>query len=362
MGYIDAFKTAIFIFPILTFFFTFPFILNQYHKYGSISKMRSLIIYSFILYLLIIYFLVILPLPNIKDVTKSIGYNLVPFSFISDIVKESSFVLTDPSTYLKVLFEPCIYTVVFNILMFVPFGIYLRYYFKCSFKKTVFCSFLLSLFFELTQASGLYFIYPYAYRLFDVDDLIINTFGGLLGYCISGLFIKYLPSREEIDLKAVENGREVSGFKRLTVFFLDMFIFLIFYMFMSMIDNSFLLWYFVYFALIPIINNGKTIGSGFLKVRLVYKNKYSGTILRCIFLPLYYFVLPYLFMELVLFLNDYLNLKTFEIILLDGGMVILILIFYLSNVITILRKKKIFYDNIFKVNYVSLFKDDNVSQ
>ncbi|UPU40245.1 hypothetical protein MX850_02280 [Erysipelothrix sp. Poltava] len=36
--------------------------------------------------------------------------------------------------------------------MTVPFGIYLRYYFNCDLKKTVILSFILSLFFEPTQA------------------------------------------------------------------------------------------------------------------------------------------------------------------------------------------------------------------
>ncbi|MGE9575057.1 VanZ family protein, partial [Escherichia coli] len=59
----------------------------------------------------------------------------------------------------------------FNVLLLIPFGIYLRYYFRLSFMKTMIASFCLSLFFELTQLSGLYFIYPRPYRLFDVNDL-----------------------------------------------------------------------------------------------------------------------------------------------------------------------------------------------
>ena len=35
--------------------------------------------------------------------------------FISDLMKESSFVLRDPHTYLKALTEPCCYTVIFYI-------------------------------------------------------------------------------------------------------------------------------------------------------------------------------------------------------------------------------------------------------
>ena len=87
MSYLYALKMGILVFPILALIFTFPFILNQYHKYGSISRLRVLIIYSFILYMICIYFLVILPLPNRDDVTHSAGINLCPLAFIGDFFK-----------------------------------------------------------------------------------------------------------------------------------------------------------------------------------------------------------------------------------------------------------------------------------
>ena len=120
MSYITAIKTAIFIFPLIAFIFTAPFILHQYHKYGSINKFRTFIIYSFILYMLTIYFLVILPLPSKGEVVYQENMiHLTPFNFISDFYQETSLVITDPSTYLKALKEPCFYTVVFNIIMFI---------------------------------------------------------------------------------------------------------------------------------------------------------------------------------------------------------------------------------------------------
>ena len=176
MGYGEAIKTAIFLFPFIALFFTVPFMLHQYHKYGSIDKWRVVIIYSFILYLLVIYFLVILPLPKREDVLNNTNMiRLQPFAFVVDFMKESSFVWNDASTYLKAMTESCFYVPAFNILMTIPFGIYLRYYFQCSFKKTLLYSFCLSLFFEITQVTGLYFIYPKPYRLFDLDDLFLNT-------------------------------------------------------------------------------------------------------------------------------------------------------------------------------------------
>lgn len=39
------------------FVFTIPYILVNYHKYGSLLSIRILIVYSFILYLICVYFL-----------------------------------------------------------------------------------------------------------------------------------------------------------------------------------------------------------------------------------------------------------------------------------------------------------------
>ena len=142
MDYVFSIKTSIMFFPIIACLFTIPYILKQYHKYGSINKLRTLIVYSFILYMMTIYFLVILPLPDISEVVNNkFEYNLIPFSFINDIIKETSFNIMIPSTYLKALTEHCIYVVIFNILMTVPFGMYLRYYYKCSLDKIVLMSF-----------------------------------------------------------------------------------------------------------------------------------------------------------------------------------------------------------------------------
>ena len=62
MDYVFSIKTSIMFFPIIACLFTIPYILKQYHKYGSINKLRTLIVYSFILYIMTIYFLVILTL------------------------------------------------------------------------------------------------------------------------------------------------------------------------------------------------------------------------------------------------------------------------------------------------------------
>ena len=65
--------------------------------------------------------------------------------------------------------------------MTIPFGAYLRYYWKMDMKKIALLSFALTLFIEVGQLTGLFFIYPGSYRLCDVDDLMCNTLGGVIG-------------------------------------------------------------------------------------------------------------------------------------------------------------------------------------
>lgn len=354
MTYIESIKTAVFIFPFVSFLFTIPFILHQYHKYGSINAFRVLIVYSFILYMMCIYFLVILPLPEKSTVTAKMGemMNLRPFAFVNDIIRESSFVLNNPNTYLKSLMEPCIYTVLLNIVMTVPFGMYLRYYFECSFKKTVLLSFGLSLFFELTQLSGLYFIYPGPYRLFDVDDLIMNTLGGVLGYSLMGFGRNILPSRREIDRESLRDGTKVSSLRRFTAFALDVFIYGAISVFFRH-DNSYKIVFIIYFIVIPPMLNDQTLGEKFLNIKLDYhKYKIPTAVLRVLFIYTYYFGLPTLGLTIAKmsivefgleFASGYIYLAAY----------FLILLFWFVNFLSLLINKRMFYDDIFKVNFES---------
>ena len=88
MNYIISIKTAILVFPFIALLFSIPFILHQYHKYGSINPFRVLIVYSFILYMITIFFLVILPLPERNEVVyKPNMIKLIPFGFVNDLIK-----------------------------------------------------------------------------------------------------------------------------------------------------------------------------------------------------------------------------------------------------------------------------------
>lgn len=222
-AYLIPLKTAIFTFIVLANVIALPLLFWEYHKKGALTFFKGFMIYSFIFYLLTAFFMTLLPLPTKESVAAltSPYTQLIPFMFIQDIIRESVFRLGDTSTYFPALTQGVILQVVFNVFLTLPFGIYLRYYFKKSFKQVLFYTFLMSLFYEVTQITGVYGIYPRPYRLFDVDDLFLNTCGGLIGYAITPAIVFLFPSREKIDEKVVLSAARVPFLRRVFAYLID---------------------------------------------------------------------------------------------------------------------------------------------
>ena len=363
MNYLSIIKIALITFPFIAFLITLPYVLKEYHKYGSVYWYRALIIYSFILYLLTAYFLVILPLPSREEVMAltTPTTQLIPFNFITDFINNSGFVLNDFSTYITTLKSSQFIVPVFNIILTIPFGAYLHYYFKFSFKRTVLWSFLLSLFFELTQVTGLYFIYPRGYRLFDVDDLILNTFGGFVGYFVGSLLLKFLPDREEIDDTAKALGRKVSIIRRSLAYCLDWFIATIIFVIINAIFNfstnfsHYLIFMGVYFILLPYFFKGQTLGCKFLKIKIVStkseKLSLLQMILRTALFYLGYVGLPIILLIICSNIISYLG----DTILVYSVLLVLLFIFiyYVICFFKLAVSKKIFYERWSKTRMVS---------
>ena len=124
------------IFPMIAIVATVPFMIGQYQKYGSVSPYRYVVVFSFILYGLMCYFLVILPLPDPKAVYNPAGYNLQLFSYLPEIAQQYDFSSTSGILYFlknAMVLEP-----VLNVIMLIPFGIYLRYYLHRLFIRSFF--------------------------------------------------------------------------------------------------------------------------------------------------------------------------------------------------------------------------------
>lgn len=360
--YMIPIGTAFLVFPLIAIVFTIPYIIYQYRKFGSILFSKTAIVYSFILYLLVAYFLVILPLPPIDEVAKltTPTVQLVPFTFVTDFLEKSGFVWNQISTYWTAITSSSFYNVIFNIFLTVPFAIYLRYYFGCSKWKTIFCTFLLSLFFELTQLSALYGIYPRPYRLFDVDDLLTNTLGGVVGYFITPLICFLLPSKNEIDKKALKKGEKVSYFRRFCAFCFDI-VFVLILAILIPVDTFFIKYVIsilCYFVIMTYLTHGETIGKWIVKIRLVSLEGEKPDIhmlliryglLYLIFIPAPFYCLYLLSITGTLDFSS--NITLFFVVI---ALAILYAIFCFHTFVTIIEKKNLLlYEKYSKTKHIS---------
>ena len=120
--------------------------------------------FLFSLYLCAVY--VVVGLPDIRYIRLDFNINLRPFTYMFSDYRSTSL----------------------NILLFVPLGFFLTVLWE-SFRKvhiTVLFGFCTSLLIELLQI--------FTFRATDINDLMTNTVGTLLGWCLGTLALRLIPS------------------------------------------------------------------------------------------------------------------------------------------------------------------------
>lgn len=283
--YIQPILTAFIMFGVLGYLLVIPWLVYSYRKYGYFSFWASIVVYSFIFYMLSALFLVLLPLPTTRNTCAfqspdTIYYSLKPFTFIEDIFKSGSIIWSQPRSYIQIFNQSAFWQAAFNFLLLLPFGVYLRYFFKEKryWKRTLALGFALSLFYEVTQITGIYGIYKCPYRLFDVDDLMLNSTGALFGFLVAPVILALFPSKEKLLAKAekMKKSRLVPPLSQLLAVLIDyIFIKLTFTFTVGLLTSSglaemmyttagFVALYFI----LPLRWGGKTIGTSIMRFKL----------------------------------------------------------------------------------------------
>lgn len=150
-----------------------PFVAISYRRRGGLTLWRTALWASAAVYFWAIWTYTLVPVPESDDY-RCRGVNLRPFEFVDDIrsaVAVSGRYLTDP----------VVLQVALNVLLFLPLGFFLRVLGGRGILIAGLSGFVISGIIETTQLTGVWGIFPCAYRVFDVDDLIVNTSGALLG-------------------------------------------------------------------------------------------------------------------------------------------------------------------------------------
>jgi glycopeptide antibiotics resistance protein len=166
---IDCLSALFFLIPAL---FILNNILLKQHSFG-----KNIMSFIFALYSMAVFSAV--GIPAFDTLCIDLKFNFIP---IMDIINS-------PIEYVK--------NTVLNIVLFLPMGFLLPVIWReyRSIKRTVFMGLMTSIIIEILQI--------FTFRLTDIDDLITNTFGTILGYYFGKIFSFKLPFNISEDTKGI---------------------------------------------------------------------------------------------------------------------------------------------------------------
>ncbi len=127
-----------------------------YKKKAKIDIIKEITVPLFVIYLIILFYIISKPtytynIINIKPFKEILRYNITSRLFIKNVVG--------------------------NILLFIPYSMFLSYYLKINkIYILLIMSFIFSLSIELIQIK--------LGRVFDIDDIILNIISSIIGYFI----------------------------------------------------------------------------------------------------------------------------------------------------------------------------------
>ncbi|PJJ72921.1 glycopeptide antibiotics resistance protein [Diaminobutyricimonas aerilata] len=199
-----------------------PAVMVQYRRYGRISARRMLGAVALSIYGVALVAYTLLPLPSPEQACaadQSRLVNLIPFHFIDDIARENP-----GASPLGLATSRASLQVVLNVALFVPLGVFVRRYFHRGTLTTTIVGFAGSVLIELTQYTGLFGLYACSYRVADVDDVLANTLGAVLGGLVAPAVLWWMPRRRDLEATRLE-PRPVSGWRRWLGMLLDVLIF-----------------------------------------------------------------------------------------------------------------------------------------
>ena len=207
LGFTDRFLAALGMWPLASLLLTLPILAYLYHRDGRLRPWSAVGAYLVVLYFLGLGCFTLYPMPTGDSglgITYGIAPQLDPLAFVGDVSRDGA---------------AAVLQIAMNVVLFMPLGFVARRALGMPRAATVMLGLLLSLLVETAQLTGFFWLYPYAYRTFDVCDLMWNASGALLGWQEASLLERMLPPAPR-DGSSVT--REPGFLHRCVAFALDM--------------------------------------------------------------------------------------------------------------------------------------------
>lgn len=180
-GFSDRFALALAAWPAASFLMTLPLLAFLYHRDGRLRLGAAMGAYLAVLYGLALVFFTLWPLPEGDEglgITYGIPPQVDPLAFVGDIRRDGM---------------QAVLQIAANVAFFVPLGFIARRGLRWELPQSTAAGLIASLLIETAQLTGLFGLYPFAYRTFDVDDLAWNAAGAMLGWAAAALLARIVP-------------------------------------------------------------------------------------------------------------------------------------------------------------------------
>ena len=182
------------VFGVVSFGLSFFLIVAvQYRRFGRFTGLRLLGAGAVSIYLTTLVAYTLLPLPTSRERVCAPTLQLVPFQFVSDIVTD-----TAGDGLLAILTSQAMLQVVFNVLLFVPLGVIVRGFFSRGLGTSVLVGLVASVLIEATQYTGIWGLYACPYRVADIDDVLTNTLGAVIGALLGPVVLGWMPGQRAL--------------------------------------------------------------------------------------------------------------------------------------------------------------------
>ncbi len=286
-NYTENFQITLMLWPTISALLTLPILAYLYHRDGRLRAGSVFGTYLAVLYLVGLGCFTLWPLPSGNEglgITYGVTANFDPFAFIGDTAKDGW----------KAVFQ-----LFFNVVLFLPLGFIVGYFLRIRLVPTLLLSLAVSALIETAQFTGLFGIYPYAYRCCDVDDLITNVLGAVLGWLLSSTLRRVVPQK----LEAVKTTKHPGIVRRCVALWVDLMIIVVinglFWLIISLpfyltsvelalpgasaqqtqqwfSDGAFVVLFFVVEIVVPWCRNGSTPGGSFVHMTCESRVRTSG--------------------------------------------------------------------------------------
>lgn len=203
-SYLESVRTGFAAFVGVGALVLLPVIALHYHRFGRVEPRRAVVLYGLLAYGLVALALIFLPFPSTPFVcTGERMLSTTPFQWVTDM--RHNMAANGRSGLGAVVTSTAFIQQAFNVALFVPLGMVLRKSYGRGVLAVVVIGLGVSLAVEVVQYSGNLGAYPCPYRIADVDDLISNTAGSLLGWMIAPVAV-VIPAVPHPDVSTAPPG------------------------------------------------------------------------------------------------------------------------------------------------------------